>query len=77
MAESSATTSVSSRPGQSYLHCLEMPPLSALPALVEASRDLLRRSAELPDTEQGLLAVLAEYRYAVYTLVSIGEGLFD
>jgi hypothetical protein len=52
-----------------------MAPMPALRALTEASRDLLRRSAELPDSEQGLLAVLAEYRYAVYTLVAIADGL--
>jgi hypothetical protein len=52
-----------------------MPPLPAVRALSEAGRDLLRRSAELPDSEQGLLDVLAEYRYAVYALVAIAEGL--
>jgi len=65
----------SSAVDQSYLQCLEMAPLPALRALSEASRDLLRRSAELPDSEQGLLTVLVEYRYAVYTLVAIADGL--
>ena len=77
MAGSSVVAGASADFDQPYLRCLDMAPLPALHALAEASRDLLRRSAELPDTERGLLAVLAEYRYAVYALVSIGEGLFD
>ena len=40
----------------------EMPPLAALHALANASRDLRRHTAELPDSERGMLDVLAEYR---------------
>ena len=43
--------------------------------LPKQAADLLRRSAELPDSEQGLLTVLAEYRYAVYALVAISDRL--
>ncbi len=75
MAGSSLATGAPPAVGQSYLRCLDMPPLPAVRALSEAGRDLLRRSAELPDSEQGLLDVLAEYRYAVYALVAIAEGL--
>lgn len=58
---------------QSYLQCAEMSPLAGLRALAEVSRDLLCRSAELPDTEQGLLKVLIEYRYAVYAFIATAE----
>ena len=75
MAGSSIVAGTSSEVDQRYLQCLGMAPMPALGALTEASRDLLRRSAELPDSEEGLLAVLAEYRYAVYTLVAIADGL--
>jgi len=75
VAGSSVFDGVSSGADQCYLQCLGMAPIPALRALTEASRDLLRRSAELPDSEQGLLAVLAEYRYAVFTLVAIADGL--
>ena len=50
---------------------VEMPPLASLQALANASRDLLRNAAELPDSERGLLDVLAEYRYAVYAFLAI------
>lgn len=53
-----------------YMRCVEMPPLPGLRALTDVGRDLLRRTAELPDTEQGLLMVLIEYRYAVYAFVT-------
>lgn len=59
----------------SYLRCVEMAPLPGLRALTEASRDLLRRTAELPDSEQGLLAVLIEYRYAVYAFVAAADRI--
>jgi hypothetical protein len=59
----------------SHLRCVEMAPLAALQALATASRELLRRSAELPDSEQGLLDVLAQYRYAVYAFLAITGGL--
>jgi hypothetical protein len=75
VAGSSAVAGVSSEAGQCYLQSLGMVPEPGLRALTEASRDLLRRSAELPDSEQGLLVVLAEYRYAVYALVAIADGL--
>lgn len=58
---------------QVYLQFLEMAPLPGLRALTEASRDLLRRTAELPDSEQGLLAVLIEYRYAVYAFIAAAD----
>ena len=70
-----AVTGMAPASEQSYLQYVELPPLPALRALTEASRDLLRRSAELPDSEQGLLSVLAEYRYAVYALVAISDRL--
>lgn len=68
-ARSSGSTS------QSYLQCIEMAPLPGLRALTEASRDLLRRTAELPDGEQGLLAALIEYRYAVYAFVATADRI--
>lgn len=49
--------------------------LAALQALTEAARDLLSRTAELPDTEHGLLLVLREYRYAVFAFTSVIEKL--
>jgi hypothetical protein len=48
---------------------------AGLHALSAASRDLLRRTAELPESEQGLLAVLAEYRHAVYAFVAAADGM--
>lgn len=47
----------------------------ALRTLANAGRDLLLRTAELPDTEQGLLFVLAEYRYLVFTFAAIANRL--
>ena len=48
-----------------------MPTASAIHAIAEASRDLLDRTAELPDSEQELLITLTEYRHAVYTYVDV------
>lgn len=50
-------------------------PIHALKSLVTASRDLLRRTAELPDTEGALLRVLAEYRYAVFAFAAVVDTL--
>ena len=75
MAESQVFSDASSAAMQSYLQYVNMPPLAALQALADASRDLLRNTAELPDSEQGLLDVLAEYRYAVYAFLAITGGL--
>jgi hypothetical protein len=75
VADSSAVTDSSSAARQSYLQYVNMPPLAALQALANASRDLLRDTAELPDSEQGLLDVLADYRCAVYTFLAITGGL--
>ena len=47
----------------------------ALVVLARASCDLLRRTAELPDTEQGLLLALTEYRHAVYAFAAFAEKL--
>ena len=74
VAEASAVPEINSVAGQRYLQCVEMPPLAALQALADASRDLLSDTAELPDNEQGLLDVLAEYRYAVYAFLAITRG---
>jgi hypothetical protein len=54
-----------------YSQLASMPSLPALKSLTQLGNDLLRRTAELPDTEQGLLLVLAEYRYAVFTFVAV------
>lgn len=70
MAELPTAPRQSSVVMDSYLRYLNMAPLPGLRALTEVSRDLLRRTAELPDTEQCLLAVLTEYRYAVYAFVA-------
>jgi hypothetical protein len=53
----------------------ETPPVSALQSLTVAGRELLRETAELPDGEQALLGVLAEYRYAVYAFVAVADKL--
>lgn len=74
MAESQVVADVSCAGAQSFLQYVNMPPLAALQALANASRDLLRNTAELPDSEQGLLDVLAEYRYAVYAFLAITVG---
>jgi hypothetical protein len=37
---------------------------------VSAARDLLARTAELPDSKRELLAVLSEYRAAVFAFAS-------
>lgn len=58
-----------------YLAYVDMPARSALRGLTDAGRDLLRATAELPDTEQGLLQVLAAYRYAVFAFVNVGAKL--
>lgn len=58
--------------------CSQLYPLPApiaLSALAQASRDLLRRTAELPDTEQGLLLALTEYRHAVHAFAAVAEKL--
>jgi len=75
MSESLAVPEVTSVAGRAYLQYVEMPPLAALQGLANASRELLRHTAELPDSEQGLLDVLAEYRYAVYTFLAITVDL--
>jgi hypothetical protein len=49
--------------------------LLALHDLTVAACDLLRRTAELPDTEHGLLLVLTEYRQAVFAFTSVGAKL--
>ena len=54
-----------------------LPALLALHALSLVGRDLLRRTAELPDAEQGLLAVLTEYRYALHAFSGVAERLKD
>jgi hypothetical protein len=64
-----------SNASQPYLQCAEMPPLLGLRALTEVGRDLLRPTAELPDSEQGLLAVLIEYRYAVYAFAATADKI--
>jgi hypothetical protein len=51
------------------------PALPALKSLALAGRDLLRRTAELPDTEQELLLVLAEYRYAIFAFAAVVDKL--
>lgn len=51
------------------------PALAALQALAEVARDLLGRTAELPETEHGLLLALREYRYAVFAFTSVVEKL--
>jgi hypothetical protein len=53
------------------------PPVCALKSLAVASRDLLRRTAELPDTEDGLLLVLTEYRYAVFAFALVADKLAE
>ena len=58
-----------------YLAYVDMPAGPALRGLTDAGRDLLRVTAELPDTEQGLLQVLAAYRYAVFAFVNVGAKL--
>lgn len=67
------TASVTNR--DTYLAYVDMPAAPALRGLTDACRDLLRATAELPDTEQGLLEVLAAYRYAVFALVNVGAKL--
>lgn len=52
-----------------------VPAQVALRLLSQHGRDLLRRTAELPDTEQGLLDTLAAYRYAVFSFVAAAEKL--
>jgi hypothetical protein len=61
--------------GDAHAQFESMPPLPALRSLTQCGRDLLRRTAELPDTEQGLLTVLAEYRYAVFNFVAVADRL--
>lgn len=65
--------SVASR--DTYLAYVDMPAGPALRGLTDAGRDLLRATAELPDTEQGLLRVLAAYRYAVFAFVDVAAKL--
>jgi hypothetical protein len=48
-----------------------LPALPALRALTAAASDLLRNTAELPDTEQGLLLALTEYRQAIFALTNV------
>ena len=52
-----------------------LPGSVALGVLAQVSRDLLRRTAELPDTEQGLLLALTEYRHAVYAFSEAADKL--
>ncbi len=54
-----------------YLGYVDMPTGTALRGLTEVGRNLLATTAELPDTEQGLLEVLVAYRYAVYAFVNV------
>ena len=58
-----------------YLGYVDMPAGAALRGLTEAGRTLLSATAELPDTEQGLLEVLVVYRYAVYAFVNVSAKL--
>ena len=74
VAETQVLADGSFEGADSYLQYVNMPRLAALQALADASRDLLRHTAELPDSEQGLLDVLAEYRYAVYAFLAIAAG---
>lgn len=60
---------------ETYLAYVDMPAGLALRGLTDVGRDLLRATAELPDTEQGLLQVLAAYRYAVFAFVNVGAKL--
>lgn len=75
MAELPTVVRPSSAVMDSYLRYVNMAPAPGLRALTEVSRDLLRRTAELPSTEQGLLDVLAEYRYAVYAFAALADAL--
>jgi hypothetical protein len=61
--------------GELYSELDPLPASIALGVLARASRELLHRTAELPDTEQGLLVALTEYRYAVYALAALAEQL--
>jgi hypothetical protein len=53
----------------------ETPTASALHSLAMVGRELLRETAELPDTERELLSVLAEYRYAVFAFVTAADKM--
>jgi hypothetical protein len=75
VSELPEAVSSSSVPMQAYLRCVDMPSPVGLRALSAVSRDLLRRTAELPENEQGLLAVLAEYRYAVYAFIAAADAM--
>jgi hypothetical protein len=44
------------------------------PNMIAAARDLLARTAELPGSKRGLLAVLGEYRRALFDLVAESEA---
>lgn len=46
----------------------------ALSVLAWVSHDLLRRTAELPDTEHGLLLVLTEYRHAIFAFATVADN---
>jgi len=56
---------------ETYLTYVDMPAGAALRGLTAVGRNLLATTAELPDTEQGLLEVLVAYRYAVYAFVNV------
>ena len=58
-----SSTRIPTRPAEAGNHC----------AAVAAARDLLARTAELPGSKRDLLAVLGEYRRAVFVLTSF-EG---
>lgn len=71
----SAIQEIQSSWAELWSHVDSLPPLLALHALTLVGRDLLRRTAELPDAEQGLLAVLTEYRYALHAFSGLAERL--
>ena len=58
-----------------YANLELLPPSIALGVLARASRDLLRRTAELPDTEEGLLLALTEYRHAIFLFAAVAAKL--
>lgn len=66
------------RPADSqFLQIIEknLAPRQTLKSLAEAADELLARTAELPDSDQGLLHALTEYRYAVFAFVSATDRL--
>ena len=67
-----------SRPADSqFMQAIDrdLTPQQTLRSLAEDARELLARTAELPDSEQGLLHTLTEYRFAVFAFVKATERL--